>query len=251
MRVCEVDSEDPISQKISKTSNNQIPIGSRDLHSNDLVQSKLEEEFSTLGYFYERKPNQYIDKPKSKILNNELLGQLFMAYHLEMPSEAKNNKAKVFSDLYDSIFDENIINATEMLRLYQLYLPLLGRKKEIQRKKRRKELVDEKEAFISRATFHIIFGTKFLFENDELLINKQDISAIEKTNLIKNLYETMGENFTEKSINWIFEVVEKQINIRGSVYTHDKFFKETPTNDLIKSHILQHLSKLDTSFDNH
>ncbi len=86
------------SEKISETSNSQIPLGTRDLHSNDLVQKKLQDEFESLGYYYERKPNQYLDKPKDKRLNNELLGQLVMAYHLDMPSESKNSKTLVFGE---------------------------------------------------------------------------------------------------------------------------------------------------------
>lgn len=239
IRVCEIDSEDPISQEISKTSNNQIPIGSRDLHSNDLIQSKLQEEFETLGYFYESKPNQFADKPKSKVLDNELLGQLYMAYHLDMPSEAKNNKTKVFADLYDSIFDEKILSAAELLRLYKLYLPLLAYKKEIQSKKRKKEFVDEKEAFISRATFHILNGIKFLFEKEERQIEAANTS--DKAKLVKkqHCHEIKGKEFTEKSINLIFTVVKEQMKIRGALYTHDKFFKEIPTNNIIKTYILQ------------
>ncbi|MBN2589478.1 MAG: AIPR family protein [Sedimentisphaerales bacterium] len=243
VRVCEANSEDPISQKISETSNNQIPIGSRDLHSNDLIQRKLEEEFETLGYFYERKPNQHSEQSKNKVLNNEILGQLFMAYHLDMPSEAKNSKSKVFSELYDLIFDENILNASELLRLYKLYLPLLERKKEIQRKKRRKEQFDEKEAFISRATFHILNGIKYLFEMEERNIDLEDIPVNEKQKRKQKLYDTKGPEFTKRSINMIFEVVEIEMKTRGEVYTHDKFFKEIPTNNIIRIHILEMIGK--------
>ena len=243
VRVCEADSDDPISQKISETSNNQIPVGSRDLHSNDLIQQKLQDEFETLGYFYERKPNQHSEQLKNKVLSNEILGQLFMAYHLEMPSEAKNSKSKVFSELYDDIFNENIINATELLRLYKLYLPLLERKKVIQRKKRRKERVDEKEAFVSRATFHILYGTKLLFEKEERRIDAEDSSSKEKQMRKQELYEKKGPEFTTYSINLIFEVVEKEMETRGELYTHDKFFKEIPTNNIVRTHILEKIKE--------
>jgi hypothetical protein len=244
VRVCEANSEDPISQKISETSNNQIPVGSRDLRSNDLIQHKLEEEFETLGYFYERKPNQHSEQPRNKVLSNEVLGQLFMAYHLDMPSEAKNNKSKVFSELYDSIFDENVVNASELLRLYKLYLPLLEQKKEIQKKKRKKEPVIERDAFVSRATFHILSGTKYFFEKEERRIDLELIPASEKQKRKQNLYDTRGTEFIGRSINMIFEVVEKEMDARREVYTHDKFFKEIPTNNIIKTHILEQLSKI-------
>ena len=241
VRICEVKKEDPLSENISETSNNQIPVGNRDLHSNDLIQRKLQEDFETLGYFYERKPSQFADKPKEKVLSNEILGQLFMAYHLEMPSEAKNSKTKVFSDKYDEIFDEMVINASELIRLHKLYLPLLSQKKEIQKKKRKKETISEKDAFVSRAIFHIISGTKYLFDEAQRRIELEDIPKAEKTKQKGDVLKTKGKDFTEQVINTIYKVVEEQMALRGETYTHDKFFKEVPTNSLIKTKILEEI----------
>lgn len=241
VRICETKKDSKLSEKISETSNNQIPVGNRDLHSNDIIQRKLEDEFETLGYFYERKPNQYNDKPKDKVLNNELLGQLFMAYHLDMPSEAKNSKVKVFSDLYDQIFDEKTINASELIRLNKLYLPLLQMKKEIQKKKRKKEFVDEKEAFISRAIFHILNCIKFLFNHAESVIDSESIISKVKNERKNTLYRTKGDDFAKEAIEMIYEVVEKESKLRKELYTHDKFFKEIPTNNILKTHILEKL----------
>lgn len=233
--------DDPISEKISETSNNQIPVGSRDLHSNDLIQQKLEEDFLTLGYFYERKPNQHENQPKGKILNNELLGQLFMAYFLDMPSEAKNSKVKVFGELYDDIFDEKIISANKLLKIYNIYLPILKMKKEIQKKKRKKEDIDEKEAFISRASFHIINGVKLLIDNEIIKINNSDLVQKEKNDKIESIYKKDISGIIENASSLIYEVVTEQMKIRGDQYTHDKFFKEIPTNNIIISHILKSL----------
>ena len=241
IRICKADHEDPISQKISETTNNQIPIGNRDLHSNDLIQKKLQEEFLELGYYYECKPNQYSDYSKEKIINNEMLGQLFMAYHLDMASEAKNNKVKVFSDLYDQIFDENVICASELLRLFNLYQPLLDWKRNIQRKKRQKEQVDKKEDFISRSTFHILNGTKFLFNNEIKNIRDQNISEQEKQIQINEMFSIKKDEIIQKSINMVYEVVKIEITKRGESYSHDKFFKETSTNDIIRNHFLKNI----------
>lgn len=234
LRVCIARKDDAISEMISETSNNQIPIGNRDLHANDLIQRKLQEQFDSLGYRYERKPNQYEKSNKSKVLNNELLGQLYMAYHLDMPSEAKNNKTKVFNDLYDSIFDENILEARELLRLYKLYEPLIKRKKIIQRKKRNKEKVNEKEAFVSRALFHIVHGTKYFFEKAKNEVNMNDeFSSREKRVKLQEIYDIRGDEFIEASINVIAELVSEEMENRGDLYTHDKFFKESNTNVLL------------------
>lgn len=217
IRICVTKKENPISELISETTNSQIPVVSRDLRSNDLIQKKLELDFSTLGYFYERKPNQYSDKPKTQILNNELLAQLFMSFHLDKPSEAKNTKSLIFGELYDDIFDENVINAKYLLSIFKLYQPLFNMKQSIQRKKRRREPINEKEAFISRATFHILTAMKHVAINE-----KKDV-----------FLETEYTFLKDKAIEFISQIVEKEMVKRGEVYTHDKFFKEIPTNKIL------------------
>ena len=104
--------ENPIADKISETTNSQTPVTTRDLHANDRIQRKLEDEFRSLGYFYQRKANQYEEEPASQRLNNELLAQLYLAYYMDMPSEAKNNKSLIFGDKYSEVFKEDTITAS-------------------------------------------------------------------------------------------------------------------------------------------
>lgn len=241
IRLCITKRNKTIGERISESTNNQIPVANRDLHSNDSVQRKLQEEFELLGYFYERKPNQYPDHPLNKILNNELLGQLYMAYYLDMPSEAKNNKAKVFTDLYSDIFNEQEISSKKLLRVFEIYLPILEKKKLIQSKKRKKEHIDEKEAFVSRATFHILNGVKHIAESKEREIQDSDMTKDQKKIAIEKIYTTEISAITDKAINLIQDVVKVEMNTRQSLYTHDKFFKEIPTNNIIKTHILKNL----------
>jgi hypothetical protein len=241
IRLCITKRNKTIGERISESTNNQIPVASRDLHSNDSVQRKLEEEFELLGYFYERKPNQYPDQPLNKILNNELLGQLYMAYYLDMPSEAKNNKAKVFTDLYSDIFNEQEVSAKKLLRVFEIYQPILEKKKVIQSKKRKKEQIDEKEAFVSRATFHILNSIKLIAENKERAILDSDLTKEEKKTKIEEIYESTISAITDRAIDLIQQVVNSEMTARGQLYTHDKFFKELPTNNIIKTHILKSL----------
>ena len=128
----------------------------------------------------------------------------------------------MFGDLYEEIFNDERINARILLNLHTIYLPLLQQKKAIQGKKRRKEKITEKEAFISWATFHILYGMKFIFENEDLDPEKDD-------DRLKS---------QRKSVNYIFEVVEKEIEKLGDLYTHGEFFKEVSTDRIIKEHIL-------------
>jgi len=220
VRICVADKEDPIGGRISESTNNQIPIGTRDLHSNDSIQRKLEIEFEQLGYYYERKPEQHSDKPYISVLNNELLAQLYLAYELDSPSEARNNKAIIFNDFYELVFNDTI-SAEYLLRIYKAYYPLLEIKRKIQNQKRNKIDIDEKDAFISRALFHILNGVKVILKReDKKLDNEQAVREAQ-----------------EKSISYISDVVDIEMRKRGDVYTHDKFFKEKPTNDIITEYI--------------
>lgn len=227
VRICETRKNYRISERISETTNSQTPVRTRDLHANDRIQRKLEDEFRTLGFFYERKKNQYLTEPKNQRLDNELLGQIYLAYYLDMPSEAKNQKTLVFGDKYDEIFDENTITASGMLLPYRLYLPLEQKKKRIQRKKRRKEKINEREAFISRAIFHLLSAAKIIAEKESLDFQKN--GDIKKA--------------INKAINLVNEIVALEIKKRKELYTHDKFFKEVPTNKLIREYILRKYSK--------
>ncbi len=191
------------------------------MHSNDRIQKKLEDEFKSLGYYYERKRNQFIDQPKSKRLDSELLGQLYMAYYLDMASQAKNNKSLIFSEEYDNIFNENIITASSMLIPHKIYLPLDEMKRDIQRKKRRKEKISERDAFISRATFHLLNSVRIIAE-------KENLKAEEDKDINRAI---------ELAIKYVNDVVELQSKKRGDLYTHDKFFKEIQTNKIISDYI--------------
>jgi hypothetical protein len=213
--------ERSISERISETANRQTPVNTRDLHANDWIQRKLEEEFLADGYYYERKKNQYLDKPRDKRLDAELLAQISLAYYLNMPSEARNSKRIVFGEEYSRIFDEENVTASILLSPYILFKPLELRKKSIQSRKRKKEAVPDNEAFISLATFHILYAMRLIseFENIDLLDGKN------------------VEYIREKAIKLVWEVVSETIPKRGELYTHDRFFKERAANKLIYDYI--------------
>jgi hypothetical protein len=132
-------------------------------------------------------------------------------------SEAKNSKTLVFGDKYDGIFDDSIVTAQRMVTPLRFYGPLQLMKKAIQRKKRKKEPINEREAFVSRATFHILNVIRRISDKENLPLDIElNVSVL-----------------TEKAIQLIGKVVEKARADRGDLYTHDKFFKETQTNRII------------------
>jgi hypothetical protein len=211
-----------ISEKISETANRQTPVRTRDLHANDWIQKKLEDEFLMLGYYYERKKNQFSDRSPELRLDSEAVGQVALAYYLDMPSEAKNSKSMVFDQKYDDIFDEKWVTAPKLLLPMRLYEPIELQKRQIQARKRKKIPVPDREAFISLATFHILNGIKLIAESEDLILED----------------EAQAAKAQEKATALIWEVVEQQMKERDELYTHDRFFKERGTNKLIRNHIL-------------
>jgi hypothetical protein len=212
-----------ISEKIGETANRQTPVKSRDLRANDWVQRKLEAEFLTLGFYYQRKRNQHIDKPIEKRLDSEELGQVYLAYYLDMPAEAKDQKTIIFGDKYGEIFDEEAITAERLLVPMRLYRPLAERKAEIQRRKRKKEPVSDEDAFVSLATFHILNGMKLVAE-------QAPYDLEDETDVVSAQTDT---------ITLIGEIVALERVEQGELYTHDRFFKRKTTSQTIQGHILK------------
>ena len=109
-----------LSSKIAEFTNSQNPVNSRDIHSIDSLQIKLEKEFLSIGLYYERKKNQFGDKPKNIRIDAEKMGQAVFAFFEENPAEAKNEKRKIFASSYEKIFNENL-RAANALIAYRLY----------------------------------------------------------------------------------------------------------------------------------
>ena len=83
-RIYETRAQD-ITSDIAEATNSQTPINTRDLHSNDDVQLKLDESFRDIGKYYERKAKQHQGKQRSKRIDAMSAGQAFLAYFLGCP----------------------------------------------------------------------------------------------------------------------------------------------------------------------
>ncbi|MEM3139454.1 MAG: AIPR family protein [Archaeoglobaceae archaeon] len=124
-----IQTEDPkFAYDIRRATNLQTAVTLRDLRSNDFVQLKLQKSFERIGYFYERKKNEWNVRkeirpaiksqyPKRNVLDNERLGQYFLAF-TGKPSEAKEEKREIFGVYYDEIFPKT-------RTAYELLLPKL------------------------------------------------------------------------------------------------------------------------------
>jgi len=108
--------------KITKATNSQSSIGSRDLMSNDPKQLAIQIYFEKLGYFYERQRGE--KKPSwsyKSIITSAKLAQISLGVLCKKPSLARKNIEDNFFNpqkYYNNIFDRN---PNELVIAYLLY----------------------------------------------------------------------------------------------------------------------------------
>jgi hypothetical protein len=97
---------------IRRATNLQTAITLRDLRSNDFVQLRLQKLFEQMGYYYERKKDEWTVRKKIRPaiksqylkgnVDNERLGQYFLAF-TGNPSKAKEEKREIFGTYYGAV----------------------------------------------------------------------------------------------------------------------------------------------------
>lgn len=173
--------------KISEYTNTQNPVVDRDIRSIDVVQIKLEKDFEQMGYFYERKKNQYENKEKSKRIDAEKLGQSMLAFYELLPMEAKNRKKIVFGDKYSSIFNSTLTAEKAFLAI-ELYKYIEGKKLEMK----------EQKPYLSHATYYILYFIRLICGKnkkykDYVETYNEALCAIEK--IIEKEKERLNEDY--------------------------------------------------------
>jgi len=156
VRIIETKSQ-PVSLAIAESTNSQTPIKSRDLRSNDDIQKKLEEAFEGMGLFYERKLNQHSDQPRSLRIDALSAGQAYLAYGLELPEVAKKDRGRIFSDLYDQIFTDELI-ADDLLNALKVLNIIEGEKKTLQASIRNQTSFDKSKLYLIDGAYHVLFA---------------------------------------------------------------------------------------------
>ena len=139
-----------LSSRIAERTNSQIPVDTRDIHSLDIEQINLEQEFSALGLFYERKKAQFADKPQEKRVDAEKCGQVYLGFYQEMPLEAKNRKGIIFGAKRETIFNSNT-TAEKLL----LPLRLFDRIED-----RRAATATGQRSWLNYASYYVLFCSK-------------------------------------------------------------------------------------------
>lgn len=189
--------------KVTRYTNSQNPINERDFHSNDDIQKNIQNDFfKYTNIWYETRRGEFRKKIKGiSILTNELLGQLYLAYLINDPFNAKQSKKLIFvsknikpNGLYEIIFN-NETNYEDMILSY--YLNLLVDRKRKSFKSKISEIdttklkEDDKKLlefdFIQYSNFEIIALFKILFykanELNQNSINGKAITYFEKNTL--------------------------------------------------------------------
>lgn len=218
VRIIETKSQ-PVSLAIAESTNSQTPIKSRDLRSNDDVQKKLEEAFEGMGYYYERKLGQFADKPKPKRIDALSAGQAYLAYNLDLPEVAKKDRGRIFSDLYDQIFTDEII-ADNLLASLTILKDIEQRKKGLQSAIKKEQVFDTRHLFLIEGAYHVLFGVG-------QLCDARSIDRMDSEKAIK---------FVEKSIEYIADLVE-EIKKVDEAFSFSKFFKDAKTKTKVATFI--------------
>lgn len=204
--------EETLVGNIAEATNSQTAIRGRDLRANDDVQHKLEVSLAALGFSYERKRNQHIDKAADKRVDALRAGQAVLAYYLGKPDKAKTASEQIFESLYDEVFNPKRFIASDFLVATQL-LNMIEVRKELAKKSLNS--VSGKffqEDWLIEGTFHVLYLVGLLATKRAMdLSNLADVSTL-----------------IDEGISEVGEFVKSQPNVAAY-----RLFRSTKSKDLI------------------
>lgn len=214
VRIIETSEED-VKLSIAETTNSQTPINARDLRSNDRQQRQLEQSFADIGYYYERKSGQHAEKLVANRIDALTAGQAYLALGIGLPETAKKDRGRVFGDLYDTVFPEDI-TVMNLLTSFKLVKLLTTRKKLVRNKLREKQPLAPGEMSIIDGSFHILFAVRQICTREN--INLWD-------------YEHSSTKL-EEAIGIVSKLYEQEKN-KDDTFSSNRFFKDARTKDLV------------------
>lgn len=206
VRIIETSSE-AVKLSIAETTNRQTPINVRDLRSNDRQQRQLEEAFADLGYYYERKAGQHADKGRLKRVDALSAGQAHLAFGIGLPETAKKDRGRVFGDLYETVFAEDL-TAKKLLTSFRL-AQIMNEKKKVVRKKIREGVsLETGEMSMIDGSFHALFAIRQICNRDSIDMWDFDLAKIkldEAIEVVSNLYAGSQSSDASFSSNRYFK----------------------------------------------
>lgn len=246
---------DDFDLKVTRYTNSQNPISERDFHSNDEVQKRLQFDFlKHSNVWYETRRGEFRRKINGiSKLTNEILGQNYLAYFINDPFNAKQNKKLIFvtknlnpNGLYEIIFNQDT-KYDDMLVSYYLGLFVDRKRKAIKSKidlVDTTELTDEQEKllqfdFIQYSNFEIMALFKILF----FKINEDNIKSISGKKISyfeKNTIEKIEKGYVFIS-NFILDDLKKR-KIKDSKIVNSVIFKSKEFYPVLKKTFEEKLS---------
>lgn len=218
VRIIETKSQ-PVSLAIAESTNSQTPIKSRDLRSNDDIQKKLEEAFDGMGLAYERKNSQHMDKPKNQRVDALSAGQAHLAYSLELPEVAKKDRGRIFSDLYETVFTDEL-TADDLHAAIKVLSVIENKKKNLQASIRKEGSFNYSEMFLIDGAYHALFAVGQLC----------DVKRIDRLNFQEAVL------LVPLALKYVNDVVEKA-KADDEAFSFNRFFKDAKTKTRIAAYI--------------
>jgi AIPR protein len=212
--------------RIVQTTNSQTAISSRDLRANDDVQKKLESELLDKGYYYESKRNYYQGRSVERRLDSQVVGQVLMAFYLARPHEVKFRRREIFGRYYSEIFDEDVVNADNILAPMTIF-QYIEKQKTIFQRKVRTGNYDTKMLFIPHASFYILHGIKFALDK-----HKSQYS-----------YENIDDaiRFYSSVVDILANIVNEAEEQKGKQYSHNSFFRDKRNVNILEDEIMNRI----------
>lgn len=218
VRIIETKSQ-PVSLAIAESTNSQTPIKSRDLRSNDDTQKKIAEAFEGMGLFYERKEKQHSDKPRAQRVDALTAGQAHLAYGLELPEVAKKDRGRIFSDLYDQVFSDDLL-VDELLIALRLLSKIEGEKRKVQASIQSQNDFDASKMFLIDGAYHVLFAVGQIADKKNI-----DRLSLESTSQL-----------IPSAIELISTMVSTE-QAQDASFSFNRYFKDSKTKTKIAAHI--------------
>jgi hypothetical protein len=225
IRVYATDRAD-IAEKVAIATNSQARISARDLRANRPVLKSIEAAFKEHGYFFERKRNQHSDRGSPLRVDALKLGQMILAFYLELPEKCKTDSDSIFSDLFGRIYHGNY-DINELISLVQLY----SRIEEL----RNDYLAEHGQAPESGLPHqHLVFGHWFILYACRLVMTNRQVSKIPRGQEI--------DGFIDEAINLVVSAFDEQ-----KAVAHYQVYRSAKFRERLKAQLAQ--GQLDLFYD--
>lgn len=222
-------------QSVITYTNSQNQISDRDLHANDAIQYTIQTILKNIDISYERKLNEFIGIEDNIRLDALDAAQAYLCCELQEPHRAKQDKRKLFTKLYFTIFDDAKPDlAYKLLLSYRILDYVLKQQSQVLRNKQKRKKEGKtpryrlKDLLIAHGSYHI---AAILYR--ELYGNSisEDIQKYAK----KDVYPAnISEKYKEALTMLIKRVEDKITDHKTEKEALPQFFKSNESADTIK-----------------